>query len=62
MDKQAKKISSSQQTRKRFYDDNAFFLDVARPEDLPDWAYVSEEEEVAHDHMKEQKEEKSKKH
>ncbi|KAF0534161.1 hypothetical protein F8M41_010176 [Gigaspora margarita] len=55
LDEQAKKISVSQQTRKRYYDDMVFFCDVPRPEDLPDWAYVAEEDEVAHDRMKEQK-------
>ncbi|KAF0512515.1 hypothetical protein F8M41_017985 [Gigaspora margarita] len=44
--------------RKRYYDDTAFFYDIPRPENLSDWAYISEEDEVAHDHMKEQKEKK----
>jgi len=46
LDEQAKKISTSQQTRKRYYDNTVFFYDIPRPEDLPDWAYVFEEEKV----------------
>ncbi|KAF0530322.1 hypothetical protein F8M41_012301 [Gigaspora margarita] len=48
LDEQAKKISVLQQTRKQYYDDNAFFYDVPRPENLPDWVYVSEEDEVVY--------------
>ncbi|KAF0541353.1 hypothetical protein F8M41_005515 [Gigaspora margarita] len=55
LDEQAKKISVSQQIRKQYYNDTAFFYDVPRPEDLPNQTYISEEDEVKHDHIKEQK-------
>ncbi|CAG8792470.1 18326_t:CDS:1, partial [Racocetra persica] len=45
LDENAKKISTTQQTRKQFYDDIEFFYDASRPDNLPDWAYVSDEEE-----------------
>ncbi|CAG8759974.1 12047_t:CDS:1, partial [Racocetra persica] len=53
LDENAKKISITQQTRKRFYNDIEFFYDASRPDDLPDWIYVSNEEEVAKERMKE---------
>ena len=45
MDEHSTSIQSSKQTRKRNYNDKIFIYDDSAPEDLPDWAYASEEEE-----------------
>jgi hypothetical protein len=45
LDEHSTSIQSSKQTRKRNYNDKIFIYDDSAPEDLPDWAYASEEEE-----------------
>ena len=45
MDEHSTSIQSSKQTRKRNYNDKIFIYNDSAPEDLPDWAYASEEEE-----------------
>ena len=55
LDENAWKLSISQPVRPRYYDDIEFFFDSPRPDDVPDWACVSDEEEAAKEQMKERK-------